>query len=82
MMHHYSMIRQDIEGKFRNAAASIRWKPEQVERFIREYNNYDLSNNEGISYFQGRRIEVVDDLFDLNHLPQTLISCAPSNVPK
>jgi hypothetical protein len=67
MMHHYSMIRQDIEGKFRNAAASIRWKNEQVERFIREYNNYDVSKNEGVSYFQGRTIEVVCDFFNLSN---------------
>lgn len=52
VMHHYSMIRVDIDNKFRNAAASIRWKPDQVEMFIQEYKNARLGDK--ISYFQGR----------------------------
>jgi hypothetical protein len=65
MLHHYSMIRVDIQNKFRNAAASIRWSKEQVEDFINEFENYDLDRNPGISYFNGRKIKVVDDYFSL-----------------
>jgi hypothetical protein len=54
MLHHYSMVRVDIEEKFRNAAASIRWKPEQIERFIKEFENAKLGDE--ISYFHGRRL--------------------------
>lgn len=56
ILHHYSMIRPDIEKKFRNAASSIRWKPEQVETFISEYESAKLGDK--ITYFQGR--ELVD----------------------
>lgn len=57
MLHHYSMIRVDIKNKFANAAASIRWKPEQIERFISEYEN--AQPGDSINYFQGRKITVV-----------------------
>jgi hypothetical protein len=57
MLHHYSMIRTDIHSKFKNAAASIRWKPEQIKRFISEYEN--AQPGDSISYFQGRTITVV-----------------------
>lgn len=50
VLHHYSMVRTDIEKKFINAAASIRWKPEQVQQFISEYNN--AKPGDKISYFQ------------------------------
>lgn len=66
MMHHYSMIRIDIEQKFKNAAASIRWKKEQVDTFVNEYLNYDLKENQGIKYFQGRKVKVVRDYFNLS----------------
>jgi len=64
MMHHYSMIRQDIENKFRNAAASIRWKPDQLNRFISEYKNAKLGDE--ISYFQNRKLVKTADWFDLD----------------
>ena len=54
LLHHYSMVRKDIERKLRNAAASIRWTPQQVETFINEYNN--AKPGDQISYFQGRKI--------------------------
>lgn len=63
MLHHYSMVRIDIEDKFRNAAASIRWKPEQVERFISEFENAELGSE--ISYFKGRKLVECRDLFGL-----------------
>lgn len=65
MLHHYSMIRNDIRNKFANAAASIRWKPEQVQGFIDEYENYNPEENKGITYFQGRKVKVVADYFGL-----------------
>ena len=63
LMHHFSMIRQDIGNKFRNAAASIRWKPEQVQRFLREYR--DAKPGDEISYFQKRKIVEVPNMFDI-----------------
>jgi hypothetical protein len=62
-LHHYSMIRTDIDSKFKNAAASVRWTPEQVSRFKTEYENAALGDS--ISYFQGRRIVEVDNYFEL-----------------
>ena len=65
MMHHFSMVRWDIEHKFRNAAASVNWA-EKVEGFVVEHRDYDIKKNPGVSYFKGRKIEVVDDLFGIN----------------
>lgn len=65
MLHHYSMIRDDIRNKFANAAASIRWSPAQVDTFIREYENYNPEENKGITYFGGRTVKVVPDYFGL-----------------
>lgn len=58
LMDHYSMVRNDIEKKLRNAAASIRWTPEQIKQFIDEYNN--AKPGDKISYFQGRKIVEVE----------------------
>lgn len=63
MLHHYSMIRKDIKGKFENAASP--WKPEQIEKFVEEFNGYSPENNDGIYYFQGKKIKIVPDYFDL-----------------
>lgn len=61
LLHHYSMVRVDIQEKFRNAAASIRWKPEQVERFVSEFKNAKLGDQ--ISYFKGRTLVETEYLF-------------------
>lgn len=65
MMHHFSMVRVDIENKFRNAAASIRWNDEQKERFLKEWKGYDIESNPGVSYFRGRKVKVVPNHFGL-----------------
>lgn len=65
MMHHYSMIRNDIRNKFNNAAASIRWTQEMIDLFIYEYENHSIAINAGISYFQNRTIKVVDNFFNI-----------------
>jgi hypothetical protein len=54
LMDHYSMMRMDIEKKFRNAASSIRWTKEDVQTFINEYQNAKVGDS--IKYFQGRKI--------------------------
>jgi hypothetical protein len=54
ILHHYSMVRKDIEKKLRNAAASIRWSELQILQFISEYQN--AKPGYSISYFQGRKI--------------------------
>lgn len=69
MLHHYSMVRKDaaaIFGKFQNAASP--WKPEQIQSFCDEFSGYDLEHNQGITYFNGRKVKVVDDFFDLNRI--------------
>jgi hypothetical protein len=50
LLHHDSMVRKDIQKKFRNAAASIRWTEEQIEKFISEYENAKIGDQ--ISYFK------------------------------
>jgi hypothetical protein len=67
MLHHYSMIRENINDKFKNAAASIRWTYGMAEKFEQEYNSYNIDENPGIEYFQGRRIKIVPDYFKLTH---------------
>lgn len=62
ILHHYSMIRQDIRNKFINAAANINWQG-KVNEFVNEYENYDIVANPGVSYFQGRKIKVVPNWF-------------------
>jgi hypothetical protein len=54
VMHHYSMIRTDIESKFSNAAASVNWTPERVNVFKSEYRSAKIGDS--ISYFKGARI--------------------------
>ena len=63
LLHHYSMIRVDISEKFRNAAASIRWKPEQVAAFISEFQGAKLGDS--ISYFKGRTLVEAPNYFNL-----------------
>lgn len=63
MMHHYSMIRKDIENKFNNAAASIRWTPEKIQGFKDEYNSAKVGDS--IKYFKNRKIISVKNLFDI-----------------
>jgi hypothetical protein len=64
MLHHYSLVRKDIKGKFINAASP--WKPSQIEQFTKDWNEYDIKENPGIMYFQGRKVKVVRDYFDLS----------------
>ena len=64
MLHHYSMVRKDIRSKFENAAAAQNW-PQKIEGFIDEFNNYDIEENHGVSYFKGRKIKEVNNLFNL-----------------
>jgi len=64
IMHHYSMIRKDIENKFRNAAASIRWTPEQIEQFTKEYKYASLGDR--IFYFQGRQLVLSETILKEN----------------
>jgi hypothetical protein len=65
LLHHYSMVRVDVAEKFRNAAASIRWKPEQVAAFIDEFERAKLGDS--ISYFKGRVLVESQDLFTIGH---------------
>ena len=68
ILHHYSMIRQDIRNKFVNAASNINWK-NKVNEFVNEYENYDIEVNKGVSYFSGdgniRKIKVVPNWFNI-----------------
>ena len=65
MLHHYSMIRKDIKEKFINAAASVRWSPQQKERFISEYEKFDIEKNTDLEYFGKRKCKIVDNYFNL-----------------
>jgi hypothetical protein len=62
MMHHYSMIRKDIENKFNNAAASVNWM-QKIPAFIEEYNNAKIGDS--IRYFKGRKLIEVPDYFKI-----------------
>jgi hypothetical protein len=54
VLHHYSMIRKDVSKKFRNAAASIRWTPDQINTFENEYRFAKVGDR--ISYFKNLTI--------------------------
>lgn len=64
MLHHYSKVRNDIENKYRNAAASVNWTPQRVEGFLKEYKNAKLGDR--ISYFKGRELVEAKDIFNLS----------------
>lgn len=64
MMHHYSMIRNNIQNKFMNAASKRNTSP-KIQQYLNEYEFYDIDSNPGIEYFQGRRVEIVDNYFNI-----------------
>lgn len=54
VMHHYSMVRNDIMNKFRNSASRGNWSDEKLQVFIDEYDNAKVGDK--ITYFKGRKI--------------------------
>lgn len=66
MLHHFSMVRNSVEWKIKNAAAGQGWTKEKAEKFIKEWNNYDIELNPGVEYFGGKKIRIVEDYFKLN----------------
>lgn len=71
MLHHYSMVRKDVHRKFLNAASP--WKPQQVEEFTKEVNEYNINENPGVKYFHGTKLKVVPDYFGINHIFETFV---------
>lgn len=64
MLHHYSMVRGDILGKFKNSAARVNIE-NRMQTHIEEWNNYSLADNKGITYFEGRKIKRVKNQFNI-----------------
>lgn len=64
MLHHYSVVRDNVEKKYRNAAGSKRWGA-RIEEFLKEYNEYDIKVNPGVNYFHGRKIIKVPNYFNI-----------------
>lgn len=62
MMHHYSMIRNDIENKFNNAAASSRWG-DKAKIYLDEYNVVTIESK--LAYFGGRGLIEVENFFGI-----------------
>lgn len=54
ILHHYSMLRTDIKKKFLNAAGSDRWKKEDFETYLNEWNSAKVGDS--IKYFDNRVI--------------------------
>lgn len=65
MMHHYSMVRNDISNKLNNAAI---YRNKGVEPYIEEWEGYDINSNPGVTYFHGRKIKAVNDIFGLSEI--------------
>lgn len=61
MLHHYSMVRANIREKLMNSASSFKYDVQEAH--AREHDNYDLSVNQGISYFKGRKVVEVPNYF-------------------
>lgn len=64
LMHHYSMIRENIDSKFDNAAASSRWG-EKGKVYREEFKHFSIETNEPVAYFGGRRVIEVPNYFGL-----------------
>lgn len=61
--HHYSTIRKDIKAKFDSAAShSVR---KNITAYLNEFENYDINENPGITYFKGRKVKIVPNYFNL-----------------
>lgn len=63
MLHHYSMVRDNIREKLLNSASSF--KKDVQEKHAAEFESYDIKVNPGISYFKGRKVKEVENYFDL-----------------
>lgn len=63
MLHHYSMVRNNIREKLLNSASSFKY--DVHEGYAREHDNYDLLLNPGISYFKGRKVVEVENYFNI-----------------
>lgn len=62
--HHYSMVRADINEKFQNSPS----KPYEFWKqngFVDEWFDYDIESNPGVKYFSGRKIQIVENYFDI-----------------
>lgn len=68
ILHHFTMIRKDILNKFNNAAAAQNWGKGKVENYFREFQDYDIKDNPGVSYFGGITVEETVDNFGLESL--------------
>ncbi|MBV1952566.1 MAG: hypothetical protein KUG64_10295 [Cycloclasticus sp.] len=62
MLHHFSMVRNDIRSKFRNAAAAQNWK-HKIDGFVKEYDEAKIGDL--ISYFKNRKLVEVPDYFNI-----------------
>jgi hypothetical protein len=51
VLHHFSMVRNDIHNKFINSASRCNWSDEKLQTFIDEYENAKVGDS--ISYFKG-----------------------------
>ncbi len=65
MMHHFSMVRIDVAEKFQDSASRFRWTESKAKEYLNEYENYDLWENEGIKYFGGRKVKIVQNFFGI-----------------
>jgi hypothetical protein len=65
VLHHMSMIRINIREKMQNSVSLGYWPQGSAERFIKEFESYSLEENPGVEYFQGRKVQVVDNYFEL-----------------
>lgn len=65
IVHNYSMIRQDINEKYKNRYIPMKWGTKKVAQLIKEYENYDIDANPGVEHYHGRKIKVVPNYFNL-----------------
>lgn len=63
MLHHYSMLRVDIDSKFNNSAAAIRWSENDIKLFKEEYNKASIGDS--ITYFKGLELKEVKNHFNI-----------------
>lgn len=64
MLHHYSMVRDNIEEKFINAASPT-FARSISDGYVDEFEKFNPELNLGIKYFHGRSVKVVDNYFNI-----------------
>lgn len=63
VLHHYSMVRDNMEGKLRNSAS--RFREDVIQQHLKQFNEFNGDPTEPIRYFSGRTVVETENHFHL-----------------